>query len=257
MSAVRALVRPPGPRFVAALNGFLGPAGAALDPERARAQHAGVVEALRALGLRVEELRSADDHPDGCFVEDHAVVVGRQAILLRTGAPTRRAEAGVVHAAVKRWMSTLPLVGDGTVDGGDVLVVGRTVYVGVGPRTTAAGADALRRTVPPGFTVREVPLPPGQLHLKCGVSQPHSGFILLADTMPFAPFAREEVRVVDGADAYAANALGVGDTVLLPAGYPRVRRIVEAEGLAVRELPMDELRKADGSLTCLALLLPG
>ena len=56
--------------------------------------------------------------------------------------------------------------------------------------------EIIRRTVPPGYTVREVPLPPGQLHLKCGVSQPHPGFILLADTMPFSPFAREEVRVV-------------------------------------------------------------
>jgi len=257
MPKLRALVRPPGPRFVAALNGFLGPAGAALDPEPARHQHAGVVGALRSLGVTVEELASAEDHPDGCFVEDHAAVVGRSAILLRTGAPTRRAEAAVVHAALKRWMSTVPLAGDGTVDGGDVLVVGRTVYVGVGPRTSASGADALRRTVPPGYTVREVPLPPGQLHLKCGVSQPHPGFILLADTMPFSPFAREEVRVVDGADAYAANALGVGDTVLVAAGYPRVRRLIEGEGLSVVELPMDELRKADGSLTCLALLLPG
>src|SRR5918912_1911804 len=125
-----------------------------IDAAAAAAQHRGYCEALRACGARVVTLPPSDELPDSVFVEDTAIVLDEVAVLTRPGVESRRGEVGLIEAEVARLRPVVKVLPPATLEGGDVLRLGRTLYVGLSPRTNASGADSLRRLVAPhGYAV--------------------------------------------------------------------------------------------------------
>ncbi|MBE0564755.1 MAG: amidinotransferase [Krumholzibacteria bacterium] len=247
----RALTRQPGPDLA---GGLTTAALGAPDPHLALRQHARYVEALRGLGLEVQVLPPLPGHPDACFVEDTAVLAGSLAVVARPGAPSRRGETGSVAAALAGWGTAAAVTAPGTLDGGDVLAVERTCWIGLSGRTNAAGAAQLAHLLTPlGWDCRQVPVGAG-LHLKSGVN--HVGGRTLLLTEQFAGrdvFAGWEQLVVPAGEAYACNTLWINGTLLMPAGFPAVRALLVGLGLPLVELETSEFRKLDGGLTCLSL----
>ncbi len=231
-----------------------------IDVALARVQHARYVQALRDAGLAVTELPPLDAHPDACFVEDCALVAGDTALITRSGAPSRVGEADSIAEALARTHRIERTAAPATIDGGDCLRVGRTWFIGRSARTNAEGAQRVREVFGPlGYSVVEVPVR-GFLHLKCVASRIGDGAVLVAedsvDLKLFGGlFGGLEVVTIPRAEAYAANTVVVNGTALVAANHPRTRAALEQRGLRVIELDMSEFAKADGSLTCLSILL--
>ncbi|MFM7052575.1 MAG: dimethylarginine dimethylaminohydrolase family protein [Planctomycetota bacterium] len=227
-----------------------------IDVALARVQHARYVDALRAAGLAVVELPPLDAHPDGCFVEDCALVAGGTALITRSGAPSRVGEADSIAEALARTHATARTEAPATIDGGDCLRVGKTWFVGRSARTNADGARRVREVFGAlGFAVVEVPVR-GFLHLKCVASPIGEGAVLVAEgAVDPAVFRGLEVVTIPRAEAYAANTVVVNGTALVAAGHPHTRAALERRGLCVIELGLSEIAKADGSLTCMSILL--
>ena len=248
-----AIVRDVPPSFDEALCAAPVP----IDVARAAEQHAAYRAALASWGLTVERLPADATYPDGCFVEDTAVVAGKLAVITRPGAPSRRGEVDAVAAALAQYVELSWMEGPATLDGGDVLRAGKRFVVGRSARTNEDGIAALRAAVAPrGYEVRAVPMEEGVLHLKCVCSPLADDLVLVAEgTIDPAAFAPARVIVVPRDEAYAANAVAWNGRALLPAGHPRTKRLVEAAGFTVTELDNSELRKADSALTCLSVLV--
>lgn len=228
-----------------------------IDVVGARSQHAVYVAALQSLGATIHEVPVADDLPDSCFVEDNAVVADEVALGCRIGHAPRRAEFDAVLAALARYRPVTRMT-EGTLDGGDVLRVGRTFFVGRSARTDAGGITALERTFAPhGYRV--VPVPLGDhLHLKCVVTALDDASVLLADgSLDPALFAGFEIVRVLPEDAYAANVVTIGRGALVAAGFPRVQDTLARRGFRVLPVDVSEARKGDGSLTCSSILISG
>lgn len=255
--AVLAITRPMSDRFVDALAAV--PPDPPIDPALARHQHAAYRAALAALGARVVTLPPDDAHPDACFVEDTAVVIDDLALVTRPGAPSRRGEGAAIAAALAPLVELATMEAPATLDGGDCLRLGRTLFVGRSARTNAAGiARAAQVFAPRGVRVVAVDLPPAVLHLKCVCARLGDDRVLLADgTIDPAVFAGVGIVRVPATEAYAANAVAIGAGVVCADGFPATRAALERAGFAVHAVPTTEVRKADGSLTCLSILVPG
>lgn len=229
-----------------------------IDVGRAREQHGAYVAALGRLGLETVVLDADDACPDCCFVEDACVVVGDAALATRPGAATRRAEVEAVAAAVARHRRVERMEAPATLDGGDCLLLGLTFYVGRSARTNDAGIARLREVATPrGFEVVAVPMPPSVLHLKTVCSPLADDVVLLAEgTLPRSTFGRARVLLVPSSEAHAANVLAANGGVLVAHDAPATRELLETYG-GRPVIPVDtsEMRKADGALTCLSVLL--
>jgi dimethylargininase len=228
-----------------------------LDVARARAQHTDYTNALAALGGRVLRLPDAPDLPDAVFVEDTAVILDELAIITRPGAATRRAETADVAAALAAYRPLAHITAPATLDGGDVLRVDRSLFVGQSARTNAAGIAQLRAHAAPfGYTVTEVGLR-DCLHLKTAVTQVAPNTLLInRNWVDTAVFADYDLIDVDPAEPSAANALLLNGRLIFPNAYPRTRRRLEARGVRVVGVDADELAKAEGGVTCCSLILP-
>ena len=247
-----ALVRPISDQFDRAIVRFS--ADRPPHVERARAQHAAYVTSLQALGLEAHWLPSSTS-PDGCFVEDQAVVVGRTALITRSGHPARRGEADEVASALAQTHRVVRMEDPATLDGGDVLRLGNTLFVGVSERTSTLGVSFLAATFRPlGFQVKEVAVKDA-LHLKCHATALDEQTVLLAPSMVSpSSFPGMQIVEVSAAEAYAANVVTVGKRALVAAGYPGVVDSLTSRGFQVTVLEVDEFARADGSLTCLSVL---
>jgi len=228
---------------------------AAIDIERAVAQHHAYREALTALGCRVIALPAQPDMPDAVFVEDVAIVLDEVAILTRPGAPSRRAEGASVADALLRYRPLRAIAAPGTLDGGDVLRIGRTLYVGEAARSNADGIAQLRALLDEfGYTVQAVPTH-GCLHLKSAATQVADDTLLVqptwVDTSVFAGFRLIEV---DPEEEHAANALRIGNGLIHPDCFPRTRQRLQAAGIMVTPVDISELQKAEGAVTCCSLV---
>jgi dimethylargininase len=231
-----------------------------IDLDRARAQHADYEWALVEAGLTVRRLHTADDMPDSVFVEDIAVILDELAVLTRPGADPRRAETpAIMDALIKvqalRFRPLVMIEEPGTLDGGDVLVIGQQIFVGASSRTNAAGIDQLRRHASrAGYRVQAVPVR-GCLHLKSAVTAvgPETVLINPAWVPPdaFADYTRIEV---DPQERHAANALVLEDRVIYPTAFPRTRERLETAGVTIRAVDVSELAKAEGAVTCCSLI---
>lgn len=224
-----------------------------IDVPLARRQHAAYEVALEELGARVEALPALAGHPDCVFVEDPVVVLDEVAIVTRMGAESRRGEEAGLVEAVARHRELLRIEAPGTLEGGDVMRIGKTLYVGLSQRTNIAGLQRLAQlTAPFGYWVTPVEVR-GCLHLKSACCHLGDGVVLAnREWLDLDAFCG--VQFLDVVEAHAANVLRVGGTVLMPTSYPRTRAVLEARGYAVRTVDTSELIKADAGVTCMSLV---
>jgi dimethylargininase len=226
-----------------------------IDIERAVAQHEAYRDALRALGCTVVALPAQQAMPDAVFVEDVAVVFDEIAVMTRPGAESRRGEGATVAEALKSHRALESIQGPGTIDGGDVLRVGRKVFVGQAARSNAEGIGQLRALLAPfGYQVTAVPTR-GCLHLKSAATQVADGVLLVqpewVDVAMFEAFTCIEV---DPDEEHAANALPIGGRVIHPACFPKTRERLRRAGVEVVPVDISELQKAEGAVTCCSLV---
>jgi dimethylargininase len=226
-----------------------------IDLGRAIAQHAAYAELLRGLGLEVVELPADPSYPDCCFVEDVAVVLDELALVTRPGAASRRGEIAAVASALARYRPTLATPEPATLEGGDVLRVGRRLFVGRSGRTNAAGIARLAEVAEPhGYRVMPVSVT-GCLHLKSAVTALDDGRLLVNRAwLDPAPLRGLELVDVDPAEPEAANVLRVAKHVVVHAGFPRTTERIAALGYAFLPLDISEFLKAEAALTCKSLL---
>ena len=223
-----------------------------IDVAIARTQHAAYRDALAAMGARVTFLIPDEACPDCVFIEDTAVVAAGLAVITRPGAESRRAETPAVATALRE-LDVIQLAAPATLDGGDCMRVGTTIYVGRSARTNAAGIAALAEAFAPrGLRVVPLDLPPGILHLKCVCSPLGDDRILLAEGS--LHFDGLDVITVPAVETYASNAVAIGDHVLVAAEYPRTHELLTRAGFTLHRVPTSEVRKADGSLTCQSIV---
>ncbi len=250
-----ALLRPLSPRITECELTHLD--RTPIDFEAARRQHAEYEAALRSLGFAIEHLPELLDHPDGVFVEDTALVLPEVAVITRPGAKSRQGETASVAAALSGFRSLVTIEAPGTLDGGDVLVLGRVIYVGSSLRSNEAGIAQLASLLSPwGYRVEGVPLT-GCLHLKSAVTEVAPGRLLLNPAwVSKVSFPGQSFIEVDPAEPAAANALRIGRTLLYPKAHTRTRARLENAGLRVLAVDQSELAKAEGGVTCCSLILP-
>jgi dimethylargininase len=249
-----AIVRPPSDAFARAISST----GATMDPARARDQHAAYRAALADL-VEVVALPADEELPDACFVDDCAVVLGGRALLTRPGAPSRAAEPERLAGVLERLVDELErMTAPATLDGGDVLRLGRALVAGRSGRTGQDGIAQLAAFAEAaGGRVEVAAVPAGTLHLQSAVTPLADDVVVgMAELLEQPALRGVATRVVvPPEEVAAANALAVGTTVVLPAGCPRTAAAVAALGFEVREVDLSEFAKADGGATCLSLLV--
>lgn len=251
---MNALVRPPGDSYRRALSSQQPPP--TIDVALARRQHAAYCAALREAGLELIELPPDEAHPDACFVQDTAVVYGTLAVMARLGAESRRGEEAAVAEALAGHKRLAEIRPPATLEGGDVLVIGTRVFVGLSARTNHGGFAQLRDLLElEGAAVHALEVAEG-LHLLSGCTYLGRGVLLATDAWAVLPaFAGLDVVRVPPDEAAAANALGLGGYVVLPAGYARTAALVRERGFEPLPVDLSEFAKADAGATCLSLIL--
>jgi dimethylargininase len=226
-----------------------------IDYQRAVTQHAAYVELLVALGLRVTRLPAERELPDAVFVEDTAVVFDELAVLARPGAESRRPEIASVERALAAWRTISRISEPGTLDGGDVLRVGRHVYVGLSSRTNTEGAEQLRQILTPhGYQVETLTVSQC-LHLKSAVTAVDDSRLVInpawCDPAIFSAFSCIET---DPEEPFGANVLRLEDCVVMDAASPRTAARLRAQAVRVHTVALPELAKAEGAVTCCSLI---
>jgi dimethylargininase len=255
MNFTRAIVRPPSLNFADGLT-VAGLGAPRLDD--ALAQHDRYCVALSTCGLDLIRLPADPAFADSTFVEDTAVITPRGAIITHPGAPSRAGEVHAVRDVLTPMFCELAgIEPPGTLDGGDVCQADDRFLIGLSDRTNADGARQLAAWLKSlGYSsgIVDVRPFPKLLHLKSGVSYLGDGRLLVVDGLGDEPLLREfdQVRVPAGAE-YGANCLRVNDNVLMPAGFPTLRAVLQDRGLATIAVEMSEFRKMDGGLSCLSL----
>jgi dimethylargininase len=254
-----ALTRPVSSAFAACELTHL--AREPIDVGLARRQHAAYETLLVELGCAVERLPEESELPDSVFVEDAAVVVDELAVITRPGAESRRGETASVATALARHRPLARIAAPATLDGGDVLRLGRRVFVGLSARSNGEGVAQLAALLEPrGYEVKGVPLD-GCLHLKSAVTEVADGTLVINPAwIDRAAFAGYEQIEVDPSEPFAANVLripgGEGeDVVVMPAAFPRTAERLVARGVRGRTLEVSEIAKAEGGVTCCSILL--
>ena len=225
--------------------------------ELALQQHEKYIEALRSTGVDVMVLPALDEYPDSCFVEDVAVLSERCALITNPGAGTRNGETEYIIPAIREFYSADKIGyinAPGTLEGGDVMKVGDTFYVGVSARTNEEGIRQFAEFFGSyGYDVKAVPLEK-VLHLKTGVNYIENNKMLVSGEFTDKPeFAYYEKIIVPEEEAYGANCIWMNGTVIVPLGYDAVKEAVEKAGYPVITVDTSEFRKIDGGLSCLSL----
>ncbi len=226
-----------------------------IDLEKAQAQHQAYESLLSELGAQVISLPEEPKLPDSMFVEDPAVVLDELAVICSLGTESRRAEAPSIAVALEKCRKLAHVKLPGTLEGGDVLRVGKKVFIGSTARTNPEGIRQFAVIVEQyGYEVTAIPVS-GCLHLKSAVTALGRD-TLLANRAWFDWKRMDSFEWidVDGSEPHAGNALAMGDSVILPASFPRTRARCEAGGFRVVPLDISELQKAESGLTCSSLL---
>lgn len=233
-------------------------AGIAVSMAVAERQHALYVAALQSAGLFVQQVPADKNYPDCVFIEDTAIVRGARALMGRL-TPHREGEQGMVEEVLRQHHQTMQLPAEALLEGGDVMHIGATTYVGLTKRTNEAGIEALREFLrPSGQRVVKVPVS-DSLHLKTVATYLGDETLIAAPgLLDTSLFEVEEIIFTESAEASAANCLRIADHLLISTGKPGTARrlLAFAERNNVRLVPLDisEFEKGNGSLTCLSLI---
>ena len=226
-----------------------------IDVQRARAQHAEYEAALKHLGVAVLSLPEEPTLADSVFVEDTALVLDECAIILRPGADSRKPETESIAKVLAPYRKLFTIQAPARVDGGDILRVGKQIYIGVSSRSDTNAIEQIQDFLQPyGYEIHAA-IASGCLHLKSAVTQ------VAKDTLLINPawtdkknFAEMKFIEIDPSEAYAANALLIGDTILYSKAFPKTRKKLEDAGIKIIDVEADELAKAEGALTCCSLI---
>lgn len=226
-----------------------------IDTDLARRQHAAYEACLERLDCRLIRLHEMPEFPDAVFVEDTAVVLEEVAVITRPGAVSRRAETGSIDTALSPYRNLLRIEPPGTVDGGDVLVVGRDIYVGLSSRTNEHAVGQLRQLLAPfEYRVHEIEVH-GCLHLKSAVTGVAEGVLLVnprwIDSVAFDGY---ELIEIHPDESHASNGLLIGEAVVYPVAFPRTAERLDKRGISLELVDLSELAKAEGAVTCCSLV---
>lgn len=229
-----------------------------IDAARASAQHERYEQWLDRHGARIVRADPAPEHPDGVFVEDAAVVLDEIAIITRPGAESRRGETDSVARLLHDYRPLHRIEEPATIDGGDVLTIGRSIFVGQSTRTNDLAVEQLREIVTPhGYEVTAVPLREC-LHLKSAATAVGDGTLLVNPRcVDRESFPGLEVIAVPETEPGAANVLRLAGALLISSSYPETRRMLQHRGLAVETIDYQELEKAEAGVTCCSILFRG
>ena len=228
------------------------------DYDQMICDHDDYVKALMSAGLEVISLSALNEFPDGQFVEDTALCLPKAAILMRPGAPSRLGEVNEIAPKLRELFEDVYEIDDhGYIEGGDILVTGKEILVGRSARTNANGVSQLSEIVTSlGYVMREVFTPPAILHFKtdCSLLGPHE---ILSTKRLQASGCFDGYRVINVADGEeaSANAIRVNDYLIMPAGFPKTKAILEDHGYKVKVINNTECAKLDGGMSCLSLRL--
>ena len=250
MRPKRALVREPGDGYPRCISSH--PLRHTVEVSRARAQHAEYCGVLRELGLEVIHVPRDDVRPDSCFVEDNAVVHGGRALICRMAKESRRGEEAGVEAVLGEYMPVKRATAPATIEGGDVIHLPDRLISGVTQRTNSEGVAQMNSWL--GVPVDTI-ADPGIVHIKSYVTYLGKGVMIATRKYAGHPaLGGFEVLVVPEDEEYAADTLGVGDAVLMPAGRPKAQEMVREAGFDVIPLDVGEFEKCEGAITCLSIL---
>ncbi|PKP52690.1 MAG: N(G),N(G)-dimethylarginine dimethylaminohydrolase [Bacteroidetes bacterium HGW-Bacteroidetes-1] len=245
-----AIVRKPGKNFA---EGITHLRSEKPSFEKALLQHQAYCDALKSCGLTITKLDADERYPDGCFVEDVAVITENSAVITRSGVRERQGEVEEIAKILSNTMKTEAVLFPGTLEGGDVVRAENHYYIGISARTNEEGAKQLSKLLEKqGFTVSTVPVEK-VLHLKTGIT--YLGNRRFISTTEFAEaFNTYQVIHLHPDEEYAANCLLINDFILIPSGFSIIKTSLNNLGHQVIEVEMSEFRKMNGGLTCLSLL---
>jgi len=248
---VHALTRKPGKNFIQGLTtANLGPP----NYELILKQYASYVDALKTIGIDVIELDPQPNYPDAHFIEDTAVVFSEAAVITRPGAASRRGEEVSIAEVLRQYREIEHIQAPGTLDGGDVLMIGNHFFIGISERTNLEGAKQLGGILEKHqktFTTIQVG---AGLHFKSSVNYVGKNSILVAQDFASHEALNGYDKIsVNKEEEYSANTLWINDHLLMPKGFPDTKTKLKRLGLPIIELDVSEMQKMDGGLTCLSI----
>lgn len=226
-----------------------------IDVAKAIEQHHRYERRLEELGAHVLSLPADARYPDGVFVEDPAVVVDEIGVMTRMGAESRRGEGESIARILARFRPLAAIQAPGTLEGGDVMRIGKTLYVGLSRRTNSEGIRQLAEILKPlGYSVRAIPVQ-GCLHLKSACCYLGEDTMIAngawVDASLFPPL---RILAVPKAEPRGGNVLRIGSTLVASDAFPETANLLEASGFRVRTVDVSELAKAEGAVTCTSIL---
>jgi len=227
-----------------------------IDLDIARQQHHEYVQALSQVGCQVIELSEQPDLPDSVFVEDTAFILPEVAVITRPGADSRKPETESIIQALSGYRALVHVTAPATVDGGDVLVLGKNIYIGLSTRSTMEAVTQLQGLLAAyGYIVAGVELT-DCLHLKTAVTRVDDKTLLInKNWVNPAHFNGHELIEVDPSEPFGANCLPVKDVIIYPTTFPKTQAKLLQKGFKIINVNLDELAKAEGAVTCCSLII--
>ena len=226
-----------------------------IDFKIAKNQHERYEEVLRMLGIKVISLTAEADLPDSVFVEDTAIVLDEIAVITHPGADSRKPEISFIADALSPFRKLDYIRAPASLDGGDVLVIGKTIFIGFSSRSNHLALEQMQTLLSPyGYTIKGVEIS-SCLHLKSAVTRVAEKTILFnPDWIDKNNFPGMDFIEIDESEPFSANALLVGKSVIFPGTFPKTHKRLKAAGIAVIPVDVSELAKAEGSVTCCSLI---
>ena len=227
-----------------------------IDVKTARAEHHEYTGVLKRLGCQVIELPEEPELPDSVFVEDTAFILDEVAVITRPGADSRKAETESIIQALSPYRELVHITEPATVDGGDVLVLGKNIYVGISTRSNNEAIHQMQELLNKyGYKITAVNMH-DCLHLKTAVTKVDENTLLInpkwVDNFHFKDFDWIEV---DASEPLAANCLPIGDSIIYPKAFPKTQNKLEQKGYRIESVKVSELAKAEGAVTCCSLII--
>lgn len=227
-----------------------------IDLDIARKQHHEYVQTLAKIGCQIIELDEEQDLPDSVFVEDTAFILPEVAVITRPGADSRKPETESIIQSLSSHRPLVHVVAPATVDGGDVLVLGKNIFIGMSTRSTPEAVTQLQGLLDNyGYTVVGVKLT-DCLHLKTAVTRVDDNTLLInKNWVSPEHFTGFDLIDVDSSEPFAANCLPVKDVIIYPTTFPNTQKKLEQKGFKIVNVNLDELAKAEGAVTCCSLII--
>lgn len=261
---LHAIVKKPGKSYVDAINDWFLKSNTKknilVDLEKAIWQHQQYVLALEKVGVKVIKLAPNEKFPDGCFTQDPVIVCENEVLQTKQFAKSRQGEGDAIIKELKKFDFKISQMKKGYCDGGDILIADdlKKVWIGISKRTNKVGFECVEKMFSNhGYQVFSVPVEKC-LHLLTGITYLGKGVFLTSDLIEKKSLEKflssgESQIFVPHEENYAVNTLIIGNTVIIPKGYPFVKKKIEELGFKIIVLSMSEFEKADGGITCLSL----